>query len=234
MSRACIILALAIAVSGCEGQGEAPNAPAGCDVARAPDGRAPYHPRVLRGEVLAPGVGAPTGASGALWRVFGAVAHAMPLEGESPVAGAQVTLWRVNASGAPVGEALASATTDPQGRWCMELAKDQRLGPGLLLDAKRDALRLRQLAMHPFDLTINTHTEALIQELLAREVALDALTPERWLNLRTLSDTAVGLFGQVDARGLSADATITKARAALSRDARLSAALARRAGALTE
>ena len=88
--------------------------------------------------------------------------------------------------------------------------------------------RLRLPMSQALDLKVSAQTEALTQVLAAQGPAASALPAPVLLNLRTLADTATGLFGQVKlSAGTSQDALIAQARRAIEQDARVQETLAR-------
>jgi|AP45_3_1055517.scaffolds.fasta_scaffold05293_2 hypothetical protein len=183
----------------------------------------PPHKNLFYGEVRAPaavakaGEGAAPKKQGLLDRLIPA-AHAFALEGEEPVANAEVALRpprHIKTSG-------AFTTTDEKGRYCF-LAPSAWLGDeGWMLEATWGDHKLRQRAVFPHDADINVSSEALVRvwELQKFEPADPA--PEAWLNARTVADTQIGLMKEIELKeGESLEALIERIKKALVEDERL-------------
>ena len=225
-----LAMTCALLMAGCQ-EATAPTSPAPdgvpCVGATAQEAAiADEHALIFKGLVQAPP--APEGAGGRAaldWLV--PPAHAFALETERPVADATVALAPVTGPGLALGEPARQTRTDAQGRYCVRLPRGASPGGSWALVAEHPGrgLELRQVAFHGFDANLNSQSEALARVLAAEEIDTRAMDPARWLNLRTVSDTAVGLFGGFDPEGLGAGALIEAMERALRVSRRASATL---------
>lgn len=156
------------------------------------------HPFIYRGTVSA--ISAPQ-ATGWLDHLIPS-AHAYALDGESPVAGARVTMTYEDLT-KPERKPLQNkydTTTDPQGRFCIVAPRAPAARETIVLTASKGELVMRQLGVHSFDADINAASEAATRTAIGHaRRAQSSLSPAQWLNLRTLEDTRIGLLSPVDA-----------------------------------
>ena len=181
-----------------------------CAGASMEEARAKTHPAILRGTVRAPQAVSS----------FSLIpsAHAYALDFETPIAGATVRLE--DASGA----ALVTTRTGPRGRWCLRVPRGHALGPQMTLAAERGELRLRHVAAFRFDTEISAMSEALVRVIERAGTRRADLTHTQWLNLRTLTDTAVGLMsGMETEEAREVEALISEMQRAIEADARVRA-----------
>lgn len=153
-------------------------------------------------------------------------AHALRLEAEKPAPGASVTLTRPSSPGA----SLVRATTDAQGRFCMKPPVSLPADAPVLLTARLGERTLRHVSFHASDADISSHSEALVRLYAATPIDVESLSLAQALNIRTMSDTAVGLFGGGFAEVVAEEepeALIASIIEAMRRDERVTAALAR-------
>lgn len=187
------------------------------------------HARLFFGQVRAP-LQAPA-ASGMLRELLVPSAHAFALDGEQPLVGARVVLTRIDAQGNMLPHPLLSTRTDEQGRYCLlaPAAWQEDARGWMLVAYHEEVIPLRQLALAAHDADLNTSTEALVQVASDQGLTLSTITPSRWLNMRTVADTATGLFGQVEvASGEHIMRVLLKLKEALIKDERLLKMMARR------
>ncbi|QDG51838.1 hypothetical protein FIV42_14125 [Persicimonas caeni] len=191
-----------------------------CPGATAEEAAQQYHPRILRGRVLAPGGQLAMRSPFGDWLVGSA--HAAPLEGEQTVPEATVALYRVGPDGQKRGEVLRRATTDIQGEWCMKLPDGVDFGPDVMLAASADDTRLRRSLVSPVATDIYSTTEALTRLLQEREVDFTKMPKETYLNIESIADTTVDLLQPVQlAPDDNVASTVDKIGEALAKDERL-------------
>jgi hypothetical protein len=217
MIRALLILCCLL-LAACDpldkpDQGD-PERPA-CAGASLRQARAAADPHVWRGVVYAPA----TVPQAALLDRLIPAAHAMPLPGESPVAGARV----VASSGAERVEAVS----DAQGRYC--LRADAAWGQRWTLTATLpDGTTLRGLPALPARADINAQTEAMHRALAEAMLDPSALNPAQRQNLITIADSALGLLNPAPlVPATSAEAAVSAALTALKQDGRWQSAMAK-------
>lgn len=156
------------------------------------------HPFIYRGTVSA--IATPTRTS-SLLDVLIPQAHAYALEGERPVQDARITLSYQDLStpDKKTNPIQYDTTTDTQGRFCLVAPREPAPGESIMITATQGELVIRQLGLHSFDADLNAVSEAATR--MATQYAIRTktpLTPAQWLNLRTLTDTRVGLLSPVD------------------------------------
>lgn len=179
-----------------------------------------YHPRLIRGQVLAP-QGALAHLEPSLRErahdLFIPSAHAVPLEGESVVEDADVRLLD--------GDTVhGTTTTDALGRFCVVAPEGTELGPGWLLEARQGERVLRRTLLDPVDADISVQTEAVYR--LVTESGRPA-DEHLWRNVTTLSATTLDLLDPIDITpATSTTEAITAAVAKLRADPRIEALLA--------
>ena len=96
--------------------------------------------------------------------------------------------------------------------------------------ARRGERTLRHVSFHASDADISSHSEALVRLYAATPIDVESLSLAQALNIRTMSDTAVGLFGGGFAEVVAEEepeALIASIIEAMRRDERVTAALAR-------
>lgn len=166
-----------------------------------------FHPRILRGVVLAPASAlamvpdysrsSPSETPSLLERFFISKAHAAPLEGESLVMEQRVFLTRVDETGEPVGEVLLETKTTVLGEFCFRLPDDLEYGPTLMVIAESETHRLRRPLLHQNDIDIYSQPEALVRLLVEEGFLLTDLDVDTYLNLDVMAQTAVDLLNPV-------------------------------------
>ena len=136
------------------------------------------------------------------WKaLFVNTAHAIPREGDRPAAG-----WRVVATALTGRHAPIETTTDDQGRYCLKLPGAPASDRWLLQAIAPSGETLRQMIVAgAYDAEISPVTEALIDLLRDRGVALKDVSAAQWLDLRTMADTDAGLMAPegVDGEGVA-------------------------------
>ncbi len=151
------------------------------------------------------------------WLVGSAAASA--LEGELGVGEVAVRLYeRADAL-------LAQTTTSRSGRFCLLV---DALGPTTVVEAGSGGVRLRRLVLNADDADVHAVSEAFLQTLLEREVALDKVARATLVNLEVVGQTAVDLLNPVvleDGEGVAAG--VERAKRALEGDARFGAMIER-------
>lgn len=228
-----VLLVGALAAAGCDADstrvGEETRSEVAsetCAGATAEESADEYHPRILRGRVLAP-----SGELASRWQMPGwlvGAAHAAPLEAEQTVPQARVELYRVGPSGERSGEVLREATTDVTGEWCMKLPDGIELGADLMLAAGVGDARLRRSVVSQFSTDLYSASEALTRLLQARRVDFSAIPDETYLNMEAIADTRVDLLEPVDIEeGEGVEEVVAKIRKVLAGDERLQEKLAR-------
>ncbi|MFW6053817.1 MAG: hypothetical protein ACOC9J_03295 [Persicimonas sp.] len=218
--------------SGCDGQRPSPDEPgdgpaqpaAECPGATAADLAREYHPRLLRGRVLAPSgqlsLNTPIFEQLDGWLV--GTAHAAPLEDEQPVGGVRVFLYRVGPAGEPSGAPLRQTTTDANGEWCMKLPEGVEFGADLVAQAKAGQTRLRRSVVSEFATDIYSASEALTQLLAQRDVDFTKISTETYFNMESIAATAIDLLEPVElAETDGVEAAVRKIRDVLEKDERL-------------
>ncbi len=218
--------------SGCDGERPSTDQPADtpvqpaaqCPGATAADLAREYHPRLLRGRVLAPAgklsLNAPILEQLDGWLVD--TAHAAPLEEEQPVGGVRVFLYRVEPTGEPVGAPLRQTTTDANGEWCMKLPEGVDFGADLVAQAKAGQTQLRRSVVSEFATDIYSASEALTRLLEQRDVDFTKIPTETYFNMESIAATAIDLLEPIelaDADGV--DEAVRKIRDVLEDDERL-------------
>ncbi len=178
-----------------------------------------WHPRLVRGQVLAP--------SGALVRANPLYdwlipsAHAVPLEGESVVAEATVRLMQGT-------NARHTTTTDALGRFCLVVPEDSELGPGWYAEVSGTDLKLRKVLLDAVEADVSIQTEA-VYRVVTDGRAAEEVTDETWRNVGTMSATTLDLTNRLEITpGMSASAAVAEAEARLRADERIRAALSKR------
>ncbi|MGM0555752.1 MAG: hypothetical protein ACQEVA_05150 [Myxococcota bacterium] len=176
-----------------------------------------YHPRVLRGRVMAPHAE----LAGSWTDILVSPAHAAPLEDEQPVAGATVELFKIDTSGQKAGDVLQETRTNAQGEWCLGLPDGIEPAHDLMLRARGDDTELRRLAISPIATDIYTGTEAIVRILEARRVDFHRIPKETYLNMESVADTAVDLLEPVELDdGDDVESLVSKLRETLEDDER--------------
>lgn len=218
-----ILPAVALALTACERgavDGTRSTQAKDCPGASVEEAAQQYHPRIVRGRVLAPRGKLARRSPFDNWLVGSA--QAAPLEAEQTVPRAKVTLYRVGPSGKKEGEVLRSATTDQTGSWCMKLPDGVALGPELMLAASADGTRLRRSLVSPVATDIYSATEALTQLLQEHNVDFNQMPKANYLNIESIADTAVDLLHPVElAEDDTVKTTVEKLGDALAKDDRL-------------
>ncbi|RAL20496.1 hypothetical protein DL240_16995 [Lujinxingia litoralis] len=200
--------------------------PASCVGATEEEARVEGHPSILRGVVLAP-QGQLARRSNLLEYLI-PTAHAAPLEGELPVDGAEVALYRVDGRGEPAGEALVRTTTDRAGQWCVRMPDDAEFGPQLMLIATAGERRLRRPVLHRADLDLYSQPEALLRLIVEEGLSLNQLTIATYLNLDVMAQSAVDLIAPVSVEGAhGVESLLARLQQTMAEDPRLSQALER-------
>ena len=158
----------------------------------------PYHPRVVRGTVVAPpGAARAARAEWGNWLIR--EAWAVELEGERPVAGAEVTAWALR--GKEGGEPLTRATTGADGGFCLTLPRGHSVPEsGLRLEARVSETRLRRWVRVPgVEVEVGALSEALWRLAVERwRVDVGRAEVGRLVNLETVAATSVGLLEPVE------------------------------------
>lgn len=149
----------------------------------------------LKGQVLAP--------AGRLalfpdWLVPSA--HAAPLEGELVVTGATVELYQRSKP----DEILVTTTTDPVGRYCLNLPDSLEPSTAVILRATSGGTSLRRVVVHRQATTISVSSEA-IARIIERNPEMSAAEA---INLETVSDTAVDLLAGSTLDGMGVEAAV--------------------------
>lgn len=170
-----------------------------CVGAREEEAENLFHPRMIRGVVLAPS-GQWAMNSKTWWDWVVPTAHAAPLEGELPVADVVIRLMRVDAIGEPVGEAILSTEATVWGEFCFRLPDELEYGPTLMLIAEGGERRLRRPVLHQNDVDIYSQPEALVRLLVEEGFELTSLDVDTYLNLDVMAQTAVDLLNPVELR----------------------------------
>ena len=222
------LLALLIAAAlagGCkagsmpEGAG-GPESAADCAGATAAEAARAYHPRIIRGRVLAPSGKLAWRSPVGSWLVDSA--HAAPLEKEQTVAQTSVALYRVGPSGEQTGDVLRTTETDATGQWCMKLAEGLELGADVMLEASADDVRLRRSLVSQFSTDLYSATEALTRLVQAHEVDFTKIPDQTYLNMEAIADTRIDLLDPVEVEPAdTVESTVAKIRKALAKDDRL-------------
>ncbi len=213
---------LAMATTACDSgspdKNESPPAKS-CPGATQAQADRDYHPRVLKGRVMAPHA-----ELASSWTdIFVSTAHAAPLEDEQPVADATVELYRIDRTGEQVGDTLQTTETNTDGEWCLGLPDGIEPGHDLMLRARGSDATLRRLAISEISTDLYTGTEAIVRLLQAREVDFHAIPEPTYLNMESVADTAVDLLEPVSLdAGDDIDALVTEIQTTLTRDARFS------------
>lgn len=151
-------------------------------------------------------------------------AEAAPLETERTVANASVHLYRVDSTGARVGENIAQTTSDSGGNWCIRLPNDVTPGPGLMVEARGASAdtRLRRNLVAPFATDTFAGTEALTRLLQANRVDFLHMSTESYLNMESIADTRVDLLNPVDLKEqMNLEDAIDHIQQTLAKDPRL-------------
>jgi hypothetical protein len=192
---ALVVATVASLSFACEQPDQPDSTPAeSCPGATQQQAQRDYHPRVLRGRVLAPHA-----KLAESWlEAIVPTAHAAPLEDEQPVVGATVELYQIDASGAQIGDVLRTTDTNEQGEWCVGLPEGIEPGTDLMLRASGDAVALRRLAATDITTDIYTGTEAIVRILKARDVDFHRIPTETYINLEAVADSAVDLLEPVE------------------------------------
>ena len=181
----------------------------------------PYHPKVLRGLVLAPGGQLALRRPSFFPDWLVPQAAAAPLEGERPVAGVPVELRHEGAS-------LLTTTTTASGRWCLRIPEGIEPGPGLMLVARSGEVELRRLLFHTGDADLHALPEAIVRILDAQAIDTAAIPNTTFLNLEVLAQTADDLLEPVDLSDAGdLEQAVARLEEVLLRDERLGAMLAR-------
>jgi hypothetical protein len=192
---ALVVATVASLSLACEQPNQPDSKPAeNCPGATQQQAQQEYHPRVLRGRVLAPHAK----LAGSWLDVFVSTAHAAPLEDEQPVSGATVELYQIDASGAQIGDVLRTTQTNAKGEWCVGLPDGVDTGTDLMLRASSEAATLRRLAASEISTDIYTGTEALVRILEARDVDFHQIPTETYVNMEAIADSAVDLLDPVE------------------------------------
>lgn len=162
-------------------------------------------------------------------------AEASALEGELPVGGVAVRLYRVDGRGKQVGEALARTQTSSSGRYCLRLPDDVEPGPTVMVEASATSegreYRLRRMLLNAEDGDLHLASESFVQVLLENSVDLERAPLVNLMNLEVFAQTAVDLLNPVvlsDEGGVEAGVALVKAT--LLEDARFSTGLSRLQG----
>lgn len=162
-------------------------------------------------------------------------AEASPLEGELPVGGVAVRLYRVDGRGGQVGDAFARTQTSSSGRYCLRLPDDVEPGPTVMVEASATSegreYRLRRMLLNAEDGDLHLASESFVQVLLENSVDLERAPLVSLMNLEVFAQTAVDLLNPValsDEGGVEAGVALVKAT--LLEDARFSTGLSRLQG----
>jgi hypothetical protein len=145
------------------------------------------HPKVIRGQVVAPGGRL---AGNFLWDLLVPSAHAVPVGGERLVEGATVRIARWTAGGI-VALDEPRATTDALGRYCLRLPSHLSPGTRVLLEASNGRTILRRFLYDRADANVSTATETLVRIVTDRWQPGE-VSRARLLNLHTVA------FSQLD------------------------------------
>jgi microcystin-dependent protein len=181
-----------------------------CAGATIAQGRASADPQVWRGVVSAPA--SPQARRSPLDLLIPS-AHAVPLPGEQPVAGAKVS-----------ADGGAGAVSDARGRFCLRL--DAAPLPQLTA-ALPGGATLRGITTAGVPADINIQTEAMHRALAAANLPVATLSSAQRLNLLTIADTALGLMRGEQAPVTALEPAIVASQDALEADLRWQAAVAR-------
>ena len=218
----CLITALCVGALACDKLAESENAsPAAknCPGATQEQVQREYHPRLLRGRVLAP----QAKLADSWLDVVVPSAHAAPLEDEQPVAGATVELYSIDTAGERVGDVLRTTETNEKGEWCVGLPKGVDPGTDLMLRASSEQAELRRLVANDISTDIYTGTEAIIQLLEDREIDFHRIPTHAYINMEAIADTAVDLLEPVElADDDNVASMVTRIRDTLADDERFS------------
>ena len=158
-----------------------------------------FHPRIVRGQVLAPR-GELAERRDPLWDRLIPSAHAAPLEGELPVANAEIQLVEVDGIGEPLGEPILKTRSNVVGEFCLRLPDQVEFGPQVMLIALSEDRRLRRPLLHRNDVDIYSQPEALVRLLVEEGISLEDLDIDSYLNLDVIAQTAVDLLAPVTVR----------------------------------
>jgi hypothetical protein len=246
LARTICLIAVAIAI-GCDsspGSSARVAAETGGPAEPACASAAENDPSVLRGRVLAPfgklarlrptPLPAPTLRTPATdspfpdWLV--ARASAAPLEKERTVPNATVRLYRVDATGEQIGEALGTATSDFSGNWCIELPAGIDFGADLMIEASMEAMntedataaRLRRSVVADFATDIYASSEALTRLLQAHDVDFTRIPAATYLNMESIADTRIDLLSPVELEpGANLESAVDEIKQVLAADPRL-------------
>lgn len=191
--------------------------------------------REVRGIVLAPYARLAVKSSKSQWKFpdwLVGVAEASPLDGERPVAGALVRVYRVDARGVQVGEDFVSTRTSGGGRFCVRLPDGVQAGSTIVVEASAESEgkthRLRRLLINAEDADLHLAPESFVQLLLENGVNLESAPLTSLMNLEVFAQTAVDLLNPIelsDEGGIEDGLELVKKT--LLEDARFSAGLER-------
>ena len=181
------------------------------------------HPRILRGQVVAPFGRL---AQRALWDFIVPDAHAVPVGGENTVPNQEIQLVEFGSKGEPL-KVLATATSDALGRYCLKLPKDVNYGVTLGLRTGSGDNQLRALVLSRGHSNISLSTEVVLA--LALEKGQLESNRRAWLvNLHTYADSAVDLLDPFELKdGTNVVAGKQEVKTHLLADKRFAAALNR-------
>lgn len=161
------------------------------------------HPKVIRGQVVAPSGQL---ASNALWDLLVPSAHAVPVGGERLVEGATVRIARWN-DGGVLALDEPRATTDALGRFCIRLPSHLSPAPTLLLEASNGRTVLRRFLYDKADANISTATETLVR-LVTDVTSPSKVSRAELINLHTAAFSELDTIAPVT---LLADANVDAA-----------------------
>lgn len=178
-----------------------------------------WHPRLVRGQVLAPG-GALVRAHPLhpLYDLLIPSAHAVPLEGESVVSNTTVRLAEGNTT-------HQETTTDALGRFCLVVPEGSELGPTWRLEAEGADITLRRVLLDAVEADVSVQTEA-VYRLVTDGREPGEVSRHTWRNVGTMSATTLDLTNQLEITpGMSASKAVEEAVQRLREDERITNAI---------
>jgi hypothetical protein len=173
-----------------------------------------WHPRLVRGQVLAPGGALVQNGASPLYDWLIPSAHAVPLEGESVVADATVRLVQGDSQ-------RHETTTDALGRFCLVVPVGEELGPAWRIEAVGADITLRRVLLDAVEADVSVQTEAVYRVVTDGRRAED-VSPHDWRNMSTMSATVLDLTDPLEITpGMSASTAVDAAVERMRGDGRI-------------
>ncbi len=181
------------------------------------------HPRIIRGQVVAPFGRL---AHRSLWDLIVPDAHAVPVGGENTVPNQEIQLVEFGSKGEPL-KVLATATSDALGRYCFKLPKNVTYGVSLGLRTGAGDNQLRAVVLSRGHSNISLSSEVVLA-LALEQGKLESKRREWLVNLHTYADSAVDLLDPFELEdGTNVVAGKQEVKTHLLADERFAAALER-------